>query len=94
VERDASSVGRAYNVCVSADLTDDEARRYVRQWAETGRLLEEQRWRALAELDPQTASAASDALIEAALTVPLPTSRRISSGLVAQQACFHRRTRR
>jgi hypothetical protein len=37
---------------------------------------------------------ATDALIEAALAVPLPPKRRSSSGLVEQQALFHRITAR
>jgi hypothetical protein len=73
-------------------MTNEDARRYVRQWAETGRLLEALRWRELAALDDQQALRASDALIEAALLVPLPSSRRHGSGLVEQQARFHRMT--
>lgn len=69
------------------------ARAYVKQWADTGRLLEELRWRELAGLDPQQARAATDALIDAALRVPLPRDRREWSGLVEQQALFHRGTR-
>jgi hypothetical protein len=69
------------------------AREYVKQWAETGRLLEDLRWRELAGLDPQRARAATDALIDAALRVPLPPDRRHWSGLVEQQALFHRRTK-
>lgn len=74
------------------EMTPDMARAYVRQWIETGRLLEDIRWRELARLDPRQAIAASDALIDAALRVPLPLSRRHWSGLVEQQALFHRRT--
>ena len=68
------------------------ARAYVKGWAETGRLLEEQRWRELAALSEAQALAASDALTTAALQVPLPEARRIWSGLVHQQALFHRRS--
>ena len=64
---------------------------YVKQWAETGRLLEQQRWDELATLDPDEALRLSDALIEAAIAVPLPRTRQTWSGLVAQQAAFHRR---
>ncbi len=66
---------------------------YVKEWAATGRLLEEQRWRELAALDPDAARRASDALIAAALLVPLPDSRQAWSGLVEQQDAFHRRRR-
>ena len=64
---------------------------YVKQWAETGRLLEAQRWQELARLDAAAALQASDALITAALAVPLPATRRTWSGLVEQQDAFHRR---
>ena len=70
----------------------DRARTYVQGWAETGRLLEEQRWRELPALTEAEAIAASDALIRAALQVPLPESRRSWSGLVEQQDRFHRRS--
>lgn len=71
----------------------DRAREYVKGWAETGRLLEEQRWRELASLTDEQALAASNALILAALQVPLPEARQTWSGLVEQQALFHRRRR-
>ena len=64
---------------------------YIKQWAETGRLLKEQRWTELARLDPEEGIKASDALIEAALAVPVPRTRHAWSGLVEQQAAFHRR---
>lgn len=63
----------------------------MRQWAETGRLLDEQRWRELAALSDDTASRAADSLIRAALLVPLPEIRRRWSGLVALQDALHRR---
>jgi hypothetical protein len=53
-----------------------DAKAYVKAWAETGRLLEEQRWSELARVDAGRALAAADALIEAALRVPLPAARR------------------
>jgi hypothetical protein len=62
--------------------------------ADTGRLIEELRWRDLAALDDERACEAADALIEAALRVPLPAARRSGSGLVQQQAIFHRASRR
>lgn len=75
-------------------MSTDAARAYVRRWAETGRLLEQIRWREVARLTPDRALAATDALIDAALLVPLPRNRRESSGLVEQQALLHRGTSR
>jgi hypothetical protein len=72
-------------------LTSDEHRAYVRRWAQTGRLLEALRWRELAALSEERAAAASDALIEAALLVPVPDERRRWSGLADQQRGFHRK---
>jgi hypothetical protein len=54
-------------------------------------LLEDLRWRELAALSDEAARAVSDALIDLALQVPLPAERRSTSGLVEQQALFHRR---
>ena len=71
-------------------MATDTARTYVKRWADTGRLLEELHWRELAALDDRQALAASDALIEAALLVPLPPARLRWSGLADQQALFHR----
>ena len=68
---------------------DDEAA-YVKQWAETGRLLEAQRWVELSRLEPGRALEAADTLIEAALRLPLPASRRTWSGLVELQRILHR----
>ena len=65
----------------------------VEVWSETGRLLEEQRWQERARLDPVRAMAAADALIEAAMAVPLPAARRTWSGLVEQQDALHGRRR-
>ena len=71
-------------------MTRDEERTYVKRWVETGRLLEEMRWRELRALDDARALQASSSLIEAALYVPLPLRRRQWSGLVDQQDLFHR----
>jgi hypothetical protein len=65
-------------------------RAYVQQWAQTGRLLEEQRWHELARLSDETALRATDSLIRAALRVPLPDARRRWSGLVELQDVLHR----
>jgi hypothetical protein len=74
-------------------MTRESARAYVQRWIETGRLLEDLRWRELARLDAARALAATDALIEAALRVPLPAARRQGSGLVEQQALLHARAK-
>ena len=65
-------------------MTAEAERAYVRQWAETGRLLEELRLLGDAE-----ARRALLTLIDAALRVPLPRRRREWSGLVDQQDRLH-----
>jgi len=72
-------------------MTRDEQQRYVKRWIETGRLVEEIRWRELQNLDDGRAREASRGLIEAAMLVPLPVQRRRWSGLIAQQDLLHRR---
>jgi hypothetical protein len=74
-------------------MTRETAQHLVKQMADTGRLLEDLRWRELAALDDDRARQAADALIEAALCVPLPPARRSGSGLVQQQAIFRRASR-
>ena len=74
-------------------MTADAQRAYVRNWAETGRALERIRWDELRALDPDTALRATDALLEAALLVPLPQARRHWSGLVELQRLLHIRRR-
>ena len=71
-------------------MTRDDERAYVRSCVEAGRLLEQQRWHELASLDEACALEAADALIAAALMVPLPASRREWSGLVEQPRVFYR----
>ena len=72
-------------------MTHEEARAYVKRWAETGRWLESVRWRELRVLDDARALEASASLIAAALLVPLPQARRHRSGLIDQQNLFHAR---
>lgn len=72
-------------------MTQEEARAYVRKWAETGRWLESVRWRELRALDDAGALRASASLIAAALLVPLREDRRNRSGLIEQQDLFHAR---
>jgi len=61
------------------------------QWRRAAVALEERRKRELQGLSEQEALAASDALLSLAATLPLATSRLTDSGLVRQQARFHRR---
>ena len=70
-------------------MTRDAERAYVQRWVETGRLLEEIRWRELRVLDPAVALKASSNLINAALQVPRPQRKRQWSGLIDQQDLFH-----
>lgn len=72
-------------------MTHEEARNYVKQWAQTGLWLESVRWRELRALDDARALEASASLIAAALLVPLPERRRSGSGLIDQQDLFHAR---
>jgi hypothetical protein len=74
-------------------VTPDDERLYVRKWAETGRQLEAIRWRELRELEPAAALRASEALLAAAVLVPIPPRRRVWSGLVDLQVLLHSRTR-
>ena len=85
--------GTVPRVCgyAGTSMTQEEARAYVKQWAETGRWLESVRWRELRALDEARAQQASASLIAAALLVPLPDSRRYGSGLIDQQDLFHPR---
>jgi hypothetical protein len=71
-------------------MTRQDQRAYVRQWVETGQILEQIRWRELRALDAVAALEASDRLIDAAVRVPLPTARREWSGLVDLQDLFRR----
>lgn len=75
-------------------MTADDQRAYVRNWMATGRLLEVLRWDELRALDPETALRATDALLEAAVLVPVPPRRRTWSGLVDLQRLLHGSQRR
>lgn len=66
-------------------MSRDDQRAYVRRWVETGRLLEDLRWRELRALDQTAALQATDQLIAAALLVPIPLRRRQWSGLIEWQ---------
>ena len=73
------------------DVTREEERAYVRNWADTGQLLEQLRWRELRQIDHAAALRATDALLAAAALVPVPLHRRRWSGLVELQDRLHRR---
>lgn len=66
------------------------AETWLRQWKTAGPALEGLRRLDLGQLTDEDALAASEALLSIAPSAPLPRERRESSGLVAQQALFHR----
>ena len=72
-------------------MTRDAEQAYVRRWVDTGRLLDEMRWRELRDLDAEVALRATDDLIDLALRIPLPPNRRTWSGLVDLQDRLHAR---
>jgi hypothetical protein len=68
--------------------TPEEMRRWVQQWRQTGILLDEVKRRELAEMTEEQARQA------ARLVLSIPRRGRdpnVVSGLVEQQAIFHRR---
>jgi hypothetical protein len=71
------------------DRRDQEI--WMNQWRRAAVALEDQRKRELVGLTDQKALAASDALLSLAVTLPINVGRLTSSGLVRQQALFHRR---
>ena len=66
-------------------------REWMRQWNEAGPALAAHRRRELMRLSDERALAASEALLSLVTTVTLSPGRRSWSGLVEQQALFHRR---
>jgi hypothetical protein len=64
---------------------------WMAQWRTASAALAEQRKQELRAMSAREALAASDALLSLALLIPLPPSRSTGSGLVRQQALFHRR---
>jgi hypothetical protein len=74
-------------------VTREEQRKYVKQWQETGRWLEEIRWRELASLGDTAALRATKDLLELGLLTPLPPHRQTWSGLIDLQDLLHRRKR-
>jgi hypothetical protein len=69
-------------------------RRLVRQWVETGKLLDEIRRRELRELTPERRLQIIDDVLSIPLPTPTPEHRRRTSGLVAQQELFRKLHRR
>jgi hypothetical protein len=68
-----------------------EQRRWIAQWQGARAALRAQRASELAALSDDEALAAADALLTVAAIVDLATASRDSSGLVQQQALFHRK---
>jgi hypothetical protein len=66
-------------------------REWLRQWNEAGPALAARRRDELLHLSDERALAASEALLSLITTVTLSPGRRHWSGLVEQQALFHRR---
>ena len=66
-------------------------REWLRQWNDAGPALAANRREELLHLTDERALAASEALLSLVTTVPLSSRRRCWSGLVEQQALFHRR---
>ena len=67
------------------------ARAWMAQWRAATHALAEQRARELALLTDEEARAAIAALLDLAASLPLSPEREQTSGLVTQQALFHRR---
>jgi hypothetical protein len=66
-------------------------REWLRQWRDAGPALAANRREELRRLSDEKALAASEALLSLVTTVRLASGRLRRSGLVEQQALFHRR---
>ena len=73
---------------------DANQHEWLRQWNNAGRALAAHRRRELMHLSDERALAASEALLSLITTVTPDPSRRRWSGLVEQQALFHRKPSR
>ena len=82
----SGALSARYNSGVDRDLE----RQWVRQWAETGRLLDEMRRRELRSLSDARRLQIIDDLLSIPVVTPTPERRRGTSGLVAQQAFFQK----
>jgi hypothetical protein len=79
---------------IRLDRVPSEAEReWLRQWSRATTALADQRGRELAAMSDEDALAAADAVLDLAALAPLNPDRVSSSGLVEQQALFHRRSR-
>lgn len=72
-------------------MAQEIEREYVRNWRQTGQVLEAMRWQEVRSLSDADASKAALWLIAAACLVPLPPHRRSWSGLVDLQDRLHGR---
>lgn len=71
------------------DRASQEA--WMMQWRRAAVALEGERRRELRALTDRDALAASEALLSLAMALPIDARRLTDSGLVRQQALFHRR---
>ncbi len=72
-------------------MDTSQARRWMEQWKAAATALSEDHARRLAALSAEEALAASEAVLSLAGSTPVSAQRRVYSGLVEQQALFHRR---
>ncbi len=70
-----------------------EQRQWIAQWRAAGDALRAQRARELAALSDEEVLAAAETLLTVADAAGLPPVQRTTSGLVQQQALFHRKAR-
>ena len=68
-------------------------RAWMAQWRAAAVALAEQRVRELRALTEEDARAATLALLDLGASLPIPPEREKTSGLVIQQAMFHRKRR-
>ena len=68
-------------------------RAWMAQWRAAAVALAEQRVRELRALTEEDARAAIVALLDLGASLPIPPEREKTSGLVIQQALFHRKRR-
>ena len=74
-------------------LDEGTQRAWMAQWRTAAVQLAEQRRRELRSFSPEEALAASDVVLSLAGTTRIDDARLQNSGLVQQQALFHRRRR-
>lgn len=71
--------------------TPEEEQRWMAQWRSAERELAELRRHALRQMTDEEARRTSETVLSLANTIPVPPTRLTGSGLVAQQAIFHRK---